>query len=131
MHGQISLKRMCNPCGYLMKMSSRYHRLLIYDVERTTKKTIWVPLSYYHIQVVEYEEGDHHVQGEDRRGDRHVLGEDHLVGDRGLEDRHVVGGRHVLVGDLYQQMIFTLFHFCVIFYNIMSDNLTCKLRDKK
>ena len=27
----------CNPCGFTMKMSSRYHRLLIDDVKRTTK----------------------------------------------------------------------------------------------
>ena len=25
------------PCGYTMKISSRYHRLLIYDVKRTNK----------------------------------------------------------------------------------------------
>ena len=29
---QLSIpRRSCNPCGYTMKMSSRYHRLLIYD----------------------------------------------------------------------------------------------------
>ena len=28
---------MCNLCGYTMKISSMYHRLLIYDVKRTTK----------------------------------------------------------------------------------------------
>ena len=33
MHGQISPTRACNPCGYTMKMSSRYNRLLIYDVK--------------------------------------------------------------------------------------------------
>ena len=37
MHCQISPRRACNPCGYTMKMSSRYHRLLIYDVKRITK----------------------------------------------------------------------------------------------
>ena len=37
MHGRISPRRACNPCGYTMKISSRYHRLLIYDVKRTTK----------------------------------------------------------------------------------------------
>ena len=37
MHGQISPRRVCNPCGYTMKMSSRYHRLLIYDVKRNSK----------------------------------------------------------------------------------------------
>ena len=33
MHCRISPRSMCNPCGYTMKMSSRYHRLLIYDVK--------------------------------------------------------------------------------------------------
>ena len=28
---------MCSPCDYTMKMSSRYHRLLIYDVKKFTK----------------------------------------------------------------------------------------------
>ena len=37
MHCQILQRRMCNPCGSTMKMSFRYHRLLIYDVKRTTK----------------------------------------------------------------------------------------------
>ena len=37
MHCQISLRRKCNPCGYTMKMSSRCHRLLIYDVKRTNE----------------------------------------------------------------------------------------------
>ena len=37
MHDRISPRRACNPCGYTMKMSSRYPRLLIYDVKRTTK----------------------------------------------------------------------------------------------
>ena len=37
MHGRISPRRACNPCGYTMKMSSRYHRLLIYNVKLTTK----------------------------------------------------------------------------------------------
>ena len=37
-HGRILPRRACNSCGYTMKMSSRYHRLLIYDVKRTTKK---------------------------------------------------------------------------------------------
>ena len=36
MHGRISPRRTSNPCGYTMKMSSRYHRLLIYDVKITT-----------------------------------------------------------------------------------------------
>ena len=36
MHGRISPRRGCNPCGFTMKMSSRYHRLCIYDVKRNT-----------------------------------------------------------------------------------------------
>ena len=32
MHCQISPRRACNPCGYSMKISTMYHRLLIYDV---------------------------------------------------------------------------------------------------
>ena len=36
-HCQISSKRMCKPCSYTMKMSSRYHWLLTYDLKRTTK----------------------------------------------------------------------------------------------
>ena len=31
-HCQISPRRVYNPCGYTMKISSMYHRLLIYDV---------------------------------------------------------------------------------------------------
>ena len=34
---QISPRKMCNPCDYAMKISCRYHRLLIYHVKRTTK----------------------------------------------------------------------------------------------
>ena len=37
MHCCISPRRTCIPCGYTMKISSMYHRLLIYDVKRTTK----------------------------------------------------------------------------------------------
>ena len=37
MHGGILPRRACNPCGYTMKISYRYHRLLIYDVKGTTK----------------------------------------------------------------------------------------------
>ena len=37
MYCQISPRITCIPCGYTMKMSSRYHRLLVYDVKRTTK----------------------------------------------------------------------------------------------
>ena len=38
MHGRISPRRACNPCGYrpTMKISSMYRRLLIYDVKPTT-----------------------------------------------------------------------------------------------
>ena len=43
MHCQISPRITCNPCGNTTKISLRYHRLLIYDVKRTTK-TVWVPL---------------------------------------------------------------------------------------
>ena len=32
-----SLRRTHNPCDHTMKISSRYHRLLIYDVKKTTK----------------------------------------------------------------------------------------------
>ena len=38
MYGQILPRRTCNTNGYTMKMSSRYHRLLIYDVKRTIVK---------------------------------------------------------------------------------------------
>ena len=37
MYCQILPRRMCNPCGYTMKINSRYLRLLIFDVKRTTK----------------------------------------------------------------------------------------------
>ena len=33
MHCQISPTRVCNPWSYAMKISSMYHRLLIYDVK--------------------------------------------------------------------------------------------------
>ena len=33
----ISPRRTCNQCGYTMKISSMYHRHLIYDVKRTTE----------------------------------------------------------------------------------------------
>ena len=36
MQDRISPKRAYNPCGLTMKMSSRYHRLLIYVVKSTT-----------------------------------------------------------------------------------------------
>ena len=34
MHCQISPRITCNPCGNTMKISLRYHRLLIYDVKK-------------------------------------------------------------------------------------------------
>ena len=34
---RISPRRACNQCGYTMKISSMYHKLLIYDVKGTTK----------------------------------------------------------------------------------------------
>ena len=37
MQCQISPRRAWNPCGYTMKMSSRHHRLLIFDVKRSAK----------------------------------------------------------------------------------------------
>ena len=37
MHLEIAPRRSCNPSGYTMKISCRYHRLLIYDVTKTTK----------------------------------------------------------------------------------------------
>ena len=37
MHCQISPKRMCDPRGCTMKIRSRYHRLLIYDVKGILK----------------------------------------------------------------------------------------------
>ena len=30
-------RKTCNSCGYTMKISSMLHRLLIYDINRTTK----------------------------------------------------------------------------------------------
>ena len=36
-HSRILHRSTCNRCGNTMKISSRYHRLLIYDVKRTTK----------------------------------------------------------------------------------------------
>ena len=43
-HCRISPRRTCNPCGNTMKISSRYHRLLIYDVKRNSEIDVWVPL---------------------------------------------------------------------------------------
>ena len=40
MHGRISPRRACNPCGYTIKMNSRDHRLLIYDVGETRAQWI-------------------------------------------------------------------------------------------
>ena len=36
MHFRFSPRRTCNQFGYTMKISSRYHRLLIHDEKRTT-----------------------------------------------------------------------------------------------
>ena len=44
LHCKISPRITCNPCGNTMKMSLRYHRLLIYDVKELLKWTVWVPL---------------------------------------------------------------------------------------
>ena len=46
MHGRISPRRVYNSCGYTMKMISRYHRFLIYDVTRTTKIDGMGPFNY-------------------------------------------------------------------------------------
>ena len=37
MHGRISPRKSCNPCGNTMEISSGYLMLLIYDVKRTIK----------------------------------------------------------------------------------------------
>ena len=37
MHCQISPRKTCNPCGCTMKISSWCHRLLFYEVKRTTR----------------------------------------------------------------------------------------------
>ena len=37
MHGRISHRIVCHSYGYTMKMSSGYHRFLIYDVKCATK----------------------------------------------------------------------------------------------
>ena len=36
-HCRISPRRACNQCGYTMKISSLYHRLLIFYAKLTTK----------------------------------------------------------------------------------------------
>ena len=46
MHCRISPRSTCNPCGYTMKISSRYHRLFIYEVKRTTKIDGMGPFNY-------------------------------------------------------------------------------------
>ena len=46
MHDRILPSRACNTCEYTMNMSSRYHRLLIYDVKRTTKIDGMSPFNY-------------------------------------------------------------------------------------
>ena len=47
---RISPRRMCNPCGYTMKMSSSYHRLLIYDVKRNSEMDGMGPFNNFHTQ---------------------------------------------------------------------------------
>ena len=37
MHCRISPRRACNPCGYTIKISSLYHRLLIFNAKLSTK----------------------------------------------------------------------------------------------
>ena len=49
MHWRISPRRSCNPCGYTVKISSRYHRLLIYDVKTTTKIDGMGPFKLYQL----------------------------------------------------------------------------------
>ena len=44
MHCRISPRKMCNPCGYTMKSVPGIIIFLIYDVKRSTKKMVWVPL---------------------------------------------------------------------------------------
>ena len=36
-HCRISPRSTCNICGYTMKISSRHHRLLIYDVKSNSE----------------------------------------------------------------------------------------------
>ena len=49
---QISPRRTCNPCGNTMKISLRYHRLLIYDVKRTTKIDGMGPFNVFYSGVI-------------------------------------------------------------------------------
>ena len=51
MHGRILPRRECNSCGFTMKMSSRYQRLSIYDVKRTTKIDGMCPFKLYVVQL--------------------------------------------------------------------------------
>ena len=46
MHGRISPRRACNPCGYTMKISCRYHKLLIYHVKTITEKDGLPPFKF-------------------------------------------------------------------------------------
>ena len=39
----VSPRRKCNICYNTMEIFSRYHRLLIYDVKKLLKQTVWVP----------------------------------------------------------------------------------------
>ena len=47
MHCQISPRRTCNRCGYTMKISSRFHILLINAVNRNTKIDGMGPFKYH------------------------------------------------------------------------------------
>ena len=65
MCGRLLPRRACNSFGFTVKMSSRYRRLLIYDVKRTTKidgmgpfycaencmKKIWANLITFHYNI--------------------------------------------------------------------------------
>ena len=48
MHGRISHRRTCSQCGYTMKISSMYHRLLNANVKRTTELDGMGPLKILH-----------------------------------------------------------------------------------
>ena len=48
MHGRISHRRTCNQCGYTMKISSMYQRLLNANVKRTTELDGMGPLKILH-----------------------------------------------------------------------------------
>ena len=50
MHCQITPRRACNPCGYTMKLSSKYRRLLIYDVY--ARLCVWCEYHYSSIVIL-------------------------------------------------------------------------------